>query len=53
MCPVLDDAVARLQVEIGDELKQRLKIAAVRQDRTMSQLCEEALEVYLKKFEAK
>jgi predicted DNA-binding protein len=53
MCSVPDEAVARLQVEISDELKQRLKIAAVRQDRTMSELCEEAIEAYLKKVEAK
>ena len=49
----VDLVVARLQVEISDELKQRLKIAAVKQDRTMSDLCEDALAVYLDKLESK
>jgi len=53
MRSVPEEPVARLQVEISDELKQRLKIAAVRADRTMSELCEEALEAYLKKAESK
>lgn len=46
-----DDPMARLQVDIDEELKTRLKLHAVRQDKTMSDIVEIALAAYLDKIE--
>ena len=45
--------MARLQLDIDTDLKQRLKLMAVREDRTMSDVVEAALIEYLGKREAK
>jgi predicted transcriptional regulator len=49
----LDNPMARLQLDIDPDLKQRLKLMAVREDRTMSDVVEAALLEYLKKKEGK
>lgn len=41
----------RLQVDIPDELKTRLKLQSVREGRTMSEVVEQALAEYLNKSE--
>jgi len=41
----------RLQVDVSEDIKTRLKVAAARQNRTMSELAEEALTAYLAKIE--
>jgi predicted DNA-binding protein len=41
----------RLQVDVSEEIKTRLKLHAVRTDKTMSELVEEALKEYLDKKE--
>jgi hypothetical protein len=46
-----DDSMARLQVDIDEELKTRLKLHAVRQDKTMSDIVELAVAAYLDKVE--
>ena len=46
------DSMARLQLDIDSEVKQRLKLLAVREDRTMSEVVEAALLEYLSKKEA-
>lgn len=45
------DSMARLQLDIDAEVKQRLKLLAVREDRTMSEVVEAALLEYLSKKE--
>jgi predicted transcriptional regulator len=49
----LDNSMARLQLDIDADLKQRLKLMAVREDRTMSDVVEAALLEYLKKKDGK
>jgi predicted transcriptional regulator len=46
------DSVARLQVEISDDLKRRLKMKAAEQDVTMAEICEEAISQFLDAAEA-
>ena len=41
----------RLQVDVSEDIKTRLKVAAAKQNRTMSELAEEALAAYLAKIE--
>jgi predicted transcriptional regulator len=41
----------RLQVDVSEDIKVRLKVAAAKQNRTMSELAEEALAAYLDKVE--
>lgn len=41
----------RLQVEVSEDVKTRLKVAAAKSNRTMSELAEEALKAYLDELE--
>jgi len=41
----------RLQVDVSEDIKTRLKVAAAKQNRTMSELAEEALSAFLAKIE--
>jgi len=43
--------MARLQLDINEEIKQRLKVQAVTRGKTMSDVVEEALEIYLPQLE--
>lgn len=45
------DELMRLQVDIPDELKTRLKLQSVREGVTMSDVVEKALQDYLDKVE--
>lgn len=47
MGPLPDPTMARLQVEISDDLKRQLKIEAVKTGQTMAELCEAAIAQYL------
>lgn len=47
MTESLGDNMARLQVDISEELKTRLKLQAVREDVNMSDVVEKALKLYL------
>jgi predicted transcriptional regulator len=40
-------AMARLQIDVDADLKQRLKVFAAQTDQTMSQVIEQALEKFL------
>lgn len=51
MATHLDSDTMRLQVEVSEDIKVRLKVAAAKQNRTMSELAEEALSAYLAKIE--
>ena len=42
--------VVKLQVDISESLKMNLKLTAVRQNRTMSEMVEEAIAEYLQKI---
>ena len=44
--------MARLQIELEDDLKTRIKLQAVREDKTMSQLIAAAAELYLQQVKA-
>lgn len=48
-----DFSMARLQLDVSDEIKTRLKLQAVRQGATMSEVVENALRVYLDQVEKK
>lgn len=43
----LDDEMSRLQVDIPEDLKSQAKIEAIRQGKTLSELVEAALKLYL------
>lgn len=45
--------MVKLQIELEEELKTRLKLQAVRQNQTMSQLVADALVEYLGRVEPK
>ena len=45
------EPMARLQLDIDADVKQRLKLMAVREDRTMSEVAEAAIVEYLSKRE--
>lgn len=51
MTELLGDNMARLQVDISEELKTRLKLQAVRDDVNMSEVVEKALRLYLDQLE--
>lgn len=44
--------MARLQLDINEEIKQRLKVQAVTRGKTMSEVVEEALAMYLPQLES-
>ena len=45
-----DDPLMRLQVDVAEEIKTKLKIEAAKQGRTMSEIVEEALRDYFDKI---
>ncbi len=47
----IGEPMARLQLDIDADVKQRLKLMAVREDRTMSEVAEAAIVEYLSKRE--
>jgi len=46
-----DRDLMRLQVDVSEETKTRLKLQSVREDRTMSEIVEAALIEYLDRIE--
>ena len=52
MRPPTVKKMARLQLDINEEIKQRLKVQAVTRGKTMSEVVEEALAVYLPQLES-
>jgi hypothetical protein len=51
MATIPEGDTMRLQVDVSEDIKVRLKVAAAKQNRTMSELAEEALAAYLDKVE--
>ena len=51
MVTIPEGNAMRLQVDVSEEIKVRLKVAAAKQNRTMSELAEKALAAYLDKVE--
>ncbi|MBW4486001.1 MAG: ribbon-helix-helix protein, CopG family [Tildeniella torsiva UHER 1998/13D] len=51
MATIPEGDTMRLQVDVSEDIKTRLKVAAAKQNRTMSELAEEALAAYLAKIE--
>lgn len=51
MATISEGDTMRLQVDVSEDIKTRLKVAAAKQNRTMSELAEEALAAFLAKIE--